>query len=261
MKKIKAIVAGTALVAAAAGISSPVAAGDANGNIEIKVLGTYVTPQEKVKSWGSSNPAVANLLNGNGAFERQGASVSDALIPSLSISYFLTQNIAIETICCFTKHQVNAKNNGVLGQTGISQWGNNAEAWIFPPTMMLQYHFTGLGAVRPYIGVGASWFHFFGEKKGNNNLKADSVDLKDDVGLVVGGGLDISLGQGWFLSADVKKYFMDTDVRWSNARLRTVGVVESVNAKAELDPWLISAGIGYRFNWGDLFGGHRESLK
>lgn len=264
MKKTGSLVAALAALGAAA-FGTSALAGDPNGNLEVKLLGTVVAPSEKVKSWGSSNPAVADALNGLpmalGQWDKENASVSNAVIPSLSISYFLTQNIAVETICCFTKHSVSTKGNGVLGATGLNQSGKSADAWIFPPTVMLQYHVTGLGAIRPYVGVGASWFHFFKEKTASNPLNADSVDFKDDFGLVLGGGVDISLGGGWHLSADVKKYFMETDVKFSNARLNVVGQVDSVNAKAQIDPLLISAGLGYRFNWEDLFGRRSESLK
>lgn len=256
MRFTNGFLAGAVLAAATAVAVGPVAAGSPDGNIEIKLLGTVVAPQEKIGAWNSSNAAVQNLLNGAGGFDKTGASVDNALIPSLSITYFFTKNLALETICCFTHHSVNVKGNGVLGANGLNQSGKVTDTWIFPPTLMLQYHFTGLGAIRPYVGVGASYFHFFKEK--NGVLNSDSVSLKDDLGLVVGGGLDISLGGGWHLSADVKKYFIETEVRVTNARLNGVGLVDSISTKADLDPWVISAGIGYRFNWEDLFG-HRRA--
>ena len=61
---------------------------------------------------------------------------------------------------------------------------------------------------------------------------------------------DLALGDGWYLNADVKKVWMNTDVTWNNTDLGTV------RADVDIDPWIISAGVGYRFNIEDLFG-HR----
>ena len=69
-------------------------------------------------------------------------------------------------------------------------------------------------------------------------------------------GLDVSIGNGWSLNADVKKTWLDTTVTWhNNAALGGLNVV----GDADLDPWIFSAGIGYRFNLGDIFGHRAEA--
>jgi outer membrane protein len=60
--------------------------------------------------------------------------------------------------------------------------------------------------------------------------------------LTLQAGLDISIGNGWSLNADVKKTFIDTEISWNGT---------GVAADADLDPWIFSTGLGYRFN---LFG-------
>jgi len=47
----------------------------------------------------------------------------------------------------------------------------------------------------------------------------------------------------------VKKTWLDTEITWNNTALGTI------RADADLDPWIISAGVGYRFNLEDLLGG------
>ena len=54
-----------------------------------------------------------------------------------------------------------------------------------------------------------------------------------------------SAGCGWYLNADVKKTFIDTNIRWNGTGVR---------ADTDLDPWIFSAGLGYRFNLRDIFG-------
>ncbi len=72
-------------------------------------------------------------------------------------------------------------------------------------------------------------------------------------------GIDVSLGGGWYLNADVKKSWLDTKVNFSNAQ--TLGP-HDVAVKHALDPLTVSLGIGYRFNLEDLLGGRRAtSLK
>ncbi len=91
------------------------------------------------------------------------------------------------------------------------------------------------------------WIHFFNEGTGANALGATSVDFDDAFGLALQAGVDLALGDGWYLNADVKKVWLDTDVTWNNTALGTV------HADVDLDPWIISAGVGYRFNIEDLF--------
>lgn len=54
----------------------------------------------------------------------------------------------------------------------------------------------------------------------------------------------MSLGGGWYLNADVKKTFIETDASWQGT---------AIAANVEIDPWIYSIGVGYRFNIEDLF--------
>ena len=122
--------------------------------------------------------------------------------------------------------------------------------WIkkFPPALTLQYHVNGMGAFKPYVGVGLQYINFFDTGAGDNLLGAQKVSIDDAVGFTLQAGLDLSLGNGWYLNADVKKTWLDTTVTWrNNAALGGLNVV----GDADLDPWIFSGGLGYRFN---LFG-------
>jgi len=46
---------------------------------------------------------------------------------------------------------------------------------------------------------------------------------------------------GLGLSVDVKRYFIDTTARWF------VGNTLAIETEHKLDPWVISAGLAYRF--------------
>lgn len=231
--RAKSIGLGLAVLVTAAAAALPAHAGDPNGNFMVRVLGTVVDPDTDVKS-----------LTAGGASIAGDADVSTQVIPALTLSYFFTNNWAVELFCCFSKHNIDGKG-------ALAPLGEIADTWIFPPVVTLQYHFDSLGPVKPYVGAGVQYIHFFSEGTGDNVLGAGSVDIDDAWGFALQGGVDVSLGDGWYLNADVKKVFLNTDVTWNN-----VGGVPGSNIKADvdIDPWIISAGVGYRFNLEDVFG-------
>lgn len=241
MKKIGAAIAALVLGFSAA---QPVSAQQYNGNFMVRVLGAGVISHDSVKSLNLSN---GTDLKAAGF----GAEVSDRFIPAATLTYFMSRNLALELFCCFTKHHVDLSTPAGAGALA----GKVADAWLFPPAVTLQYHFDGMGAFKPYVGVGVQYIHFFNEKTGNNPIRAQSVNIDDAFGFTLQAGLDLAIGGGWYLNADVKKTWLDTTATWRNAA--AVGG-NNVIAKVDLDPLIVSAGLGYRFDLGDLFG-HRAT--
>ncbi len=222
-------VAALAMTAGIAGASLPAAAGDEHGNFMVRALVTGVNPDTD-----------ASVFAGGARIPGANADVSDEIIPALTLSYFFTDNLAVELFCCFARHDSTAKaRSPALARL--------AETWIFPPALTAQYHFTGMGAFKPYVGAGVQYIAFFDETTGQNRLGASSVSIDDAFGFTLQAGLDYSLGDGWYLNADVKKTWLDTEISWNGTGVR---------ADADLDPWIFSAGVGYRFNLSDVFG-HR----
>jgi outer membrane protein len=202
----------------------PAAAGSDDGNVQVRVLGTVVDPvtDATVKAGGVTIPGAD-------------ADVSTEVIPALTLGYYLTPNLALELFCCFAKHQIDGKGT-------IASLGEIADTWIFPPALTLQYHFTSLGKFEPYVGAGVQYINFFDTGTGDNALGATKVNIDPAWGLTLQAGFDVSIGNGWSINADVKKTFLDTEISWNGTGIR---------ADADLDPWIFSAGLGYRFN---LFG-------
>ncbi len=212
------------------------AAGDPGGNFMVRLQGTYLDTQDKTRSATSSTLGDIKALGYD-------AEVSNQVLPTATLTYFLTPNIAAELFCCFATGSIDLRNNG-------AKVGEVADTWMFPPIVTLQYHFH-VGALKPYVGAGVQWIHFFDSGTGNNALQADRVRLSDAVGPVLQAGFDYHLGNGWYLNADIKKAWLDTKVTFDNAQ--TLGP-HNVTVKQTLDPLIISAGIAYRFNLDDLFG-------
>ena len=161
---------------------------------------------------------------------------NDNVVPTIAIEYFVTNNVSIETICCVTQHDVD-------GTTGLPGAELVSDARLIPATFTAKYHFD-LGGVKPYVGAGPALFLFFDEKPGAATvaLGADDFDLSNELGLALQAGVDVPLNdRGLALSLDAKRYFIDSTARWF------VDGATVLQTKHQLDPWVLSAGVAYRF--------------
>ena len=155
-------------------------------------------------------------------------SVNSKWIPEVDVSYFFTPNIAAELVLTVPqKHDLNA---GGVGQIGTLKH--------LPPTLSLQYHFTGLQGFRPYVGIGVNYTHF---SKVNFDpavaaALGPSID-KDVFGVAFGAGVDVPIGGGWLLNFDVKKIQIRTDVSSFGSKV----------GEFKVDPLVVGFGFGKRF--------------
>ena len=63
------------------------------------------------------------------------------------------------------------------------------------------------------------------------------------LGLALQAGIDIPLNtSGMALSLDAKRYFMKVDAKWYDA-----GGAKVLHTRNTLDPWVLSAGLAWRF--------------
>ncbi|MBN8530243.1 MAG: OmpW family protein [Alphaproteobacteria bacterium] len=155
------------------------------------------------------------------------AEVDNSLVPEVDISYFFTPNIAVELIAATTPHDVKAEATA-LGTVDV---GN---AWLLPPTLTLQYHFTQFKDFKPYVGAGINYTIFYNEDAG----ALASVEYDESFGPALQAGVDIPLQGNWCLNFDVKKIWINTTASFNGG---------AVNADVDIDPWVIGAGFGYRF--------------
>ncbi len=217
----------TAAVALALPFAAPAAAQEA-GDIQIKAFATGVLPDgaiSEVKTDGIGLPAGSQTR------------ASDSVVPTIAIEYFVTPRFSLETICCVTPH--NVRGAGALADAELID-----NAIILPASVTAKYHLNLGNGIKPYLGAGATYFMIFGEDVGSDAaaLGATRVDLSDQVGLLLQGGVDIALNDsGLGLSLDAKRYFVGTTATFRS------GSTVALQSEHDLNPWVISAGVAFRF--------------
>jgi len=153
--------------------------------------------------------------------------IDNSIVPEVDFSYFFTNNIALELIAAVTPHDATAVNTS-LGDVDVG------DVWLLPPTLTLQYHFTGIEGVKPYVGAGVNFTHFFNADAG----ALSNVDYKDSFGPALQAGIDVPINDKWFFNADIKKIWIDTEAKFNNGGVR---------ADIDINPWVVGIGVGYRF--------------
>jgi outer membrane protein len=148
--------------------------------------------------------------------------VNDKTIGEVDVSYFLNKNVAAELILTLPQRQT-----VYAGAAGIGNFKH------LPPTLTLQYHFTDLGAYKPYVGAGLNYTKITGTNLTTGHKLDDS-----SYGAAFQAGVDVPLTKQVSLNFDVKKVYIKTDVY--TAAGANAGTLK-------LDPVLVGVGVGYRF--------------
>lgn len=156
------------------------------------------------------------------------AKVGDGLSPEVDLSYYFTDYISAEIIAGTTQHSLSHSAAGDLGRT-----------WVLPPTLTVQYHPLPHNDFSPYVGAGLNYSIFYGENSANGN-GVTGLDLDGGIGYALQAGADYWIDENWGVNVDVKKLFLNVD-----AKMNVGGA--PVTADVDLDPWVVGAGVSYRF--------------
>ena len=216
------------LVALAVALALPGQAFAKAGDVQFKLLATLVAPGGKISDVKTDRIGLPAGTQ---------TKADDNVTPTVAIEYFVSDAISIETIAGVTQHDVDGR--GALdGATLVS------DAKIVPATLTIKYHFGKAGGVQPYLGAGPSYFIFIDEKPGATTraLGATLQKMGDKLGAALQAGVDIPVNdKGLALSIDAKRYFLRPTASWY------AGGTEVLKTRHKLDPWVVSAGIAFRF--------------
>ncbi len=154
-----------------------------------------------------------------------GFDVKDQWTGEIDSTYFFTPNIAVEGSITWAKQDVTFNGTGV------------GALKMMPVTFTLQYHFTDLGAWKPYVGGGFNYTYFYENDLGNN---AGASVNSNSWGGALQAGLDYQFERNWYVNFDVKYLWIDNDVRLNNFNSGNI-------SSLDIDPWVFGVGIRYRF--------------
>jgi len=154
-------------------------------------------------------------------------SINDKIIPEIDFSYFFMPQFAVELVLTYPQKQTIRSGSTEIGSLKH-----------LPPTLTAQYHFTTLGAFKPYVGAGLNYTRFSNVNFEPAVQAALQPTLsKNSFGLAVQAGFDYEVAKNIYFNVDVKKVQIRTDVSSAGTKVGTFKV----------DPWLVGIGIGRRF--------------
>ncbi|HEY8064280.1 MAG TPA: OmpW family outer membrane protein [Methylosinus sp.] len=211
---------------------------------------------------------LAGLTGANGVIAGASTNTSTSIVPMLDVAYYLTKNWAIEAICCVAPHHI--QGTGTIAS-------DFARAWVFPPSLMAQYHFTNFGQFQPYLGVGANFTAFWGTRVNNDVWGIPFAAGSTLAGLGLPGALATfqwaTVAPSWGVVGQVGFDYMFNEHWGVNVDVKYVGVHPMVHATAvafvpgaavlgpifvpvkvslPINPLVVSAGVTYRFGGGLL---------
>jgi outer membrane protein len=173
----------------------------------------------------------------------RGAVYSNLATANLQAGYFLTRNWSVEISGGIPVWET-------VRITGFSAAGPAAGtvlSTVLPaaPPLTVVYHFSGFGALQPYLGVGTTVSFAFQVRDGFNTQGSISPSL----GVVLQGGFDYMLDRHWGVFVDVKKIFVQSTGRAVGVNLGPpVGVIpDAASIRTTSQPWLLATGFVYRF--------------
>lgn len=226
------------LVVALLSAFAPMLAHAEAGDIVVRMRAAYVNPDEKSRLAETVNALVPGAMTAGANL-----AVGNNTIPELDISYYITKNIAAELILAAgTRHNVSIVGDSVnlIGNQDLGRVN------LLPPTLTAQWHFNPDQTIDPYIGAGFNYTNSLDRNLvfASGAYSGDEIKIDRSMfGLVAQAGVDINLGSGWLINADVKYVDVNTDVKMrANSSAAWVKI-----DKLDINPWIFGVGIGKKF--------------
>lgn len=148
---------------------------------------------------------------------------------------FFSDHVSLEAKIAALEAQMHVR---IVGQDSV-QIINVGSTRMYPLSATLQWHTTG-GAFRPYFGAGVVHTILNNVDKQIPNTTVAAIRFRDPTGLVIDGGLDLSIGRKWYLFGDARYVPLET-------RSRAIFVGTSSFTELHVRPLLVSTGLGYRY--------------
>ena len=232
----------TVLLLALTATLAPMAAMAEAGDIVVRLRAVSVSPDESSSLGKYMARNIAPGLMSTGAE----LAVDNNVIPEIDFSYYITKNIAAELILAVgSRHDISITKAGAGAAIGNQGLGS---VNVLPPTLTLQWHFMPDQMFDPYVGAGINYSIMMDRKLNTESGAAAPIKInveRDSWGPAIQAGFDVNLKDGWQINADVKKVWMNTDVKAKNPLV--AGTPWTKIDSLDIDPWVIGIGIGKKF--------------
>lgn len=170
-----------------------------------------------------------------------GGDIANVVTLGFEVGYFVTPNISIDVsggLPMYAKVTTNALSG--IGPKG-TVLGQIMPA-VAPVTIV--YHFTQMGAVQPYLGVGVTPAFSFANKNGFDT----GISVDPTIGLALQAGADVMFDPHWGVFVDVKKLFIQGTSHGTGINpVPGLNLPVTSTLKSNFQPWLLSTGVAYRF--------------
>lgn len=122
------------------------------------------------------------------------------------------------------------------GAGSLEALGRLADVRYGPSGLTAQWHPLRQSRFQPYVGAGITYMHIFNTRDG----ALTDVEVDNDIGPLIQGGAQYFINDRVGVFADVKKGWL---------RSRTTGSLAGVPVEADvkLDPFVMNAGLAFRF--------------
>ncbi|MFW5815251.1 MAG: OmpW/AlkL family protein [Wenzhouxiangella sp.] len=162
--------------------------------------------------------------------------------PIVELTYMATDNIGVEVLASWPfEHDIDGA--GVLDGAG-----KLGETKHLPPTLSLQYHFAPNATFRPYAGIGLNYTIFFSEDATDTLDGAlggpSSLSIDDSLGLALQLGADFDFSETMFFNVNLRYIQIEADAK---IKTQTADGEVVSRIKADIDPMVVSAAVGFRF--------------
>jgi outer membrane protein len=166
---------------------------------------------------------------GNATIAGQDADFDGEAAPTLSASYYVNDNIAVEAWGAADKfgHRVRTSD------------GKVASVDAQPYAVSGQYHFrSGDSTVRPFVGLGYFESNISDEKaEPSGALAGQRIGMTTAKGPMATVGVDLNFSPTWFARADARYLKGGSDIAVDGTKV----------GEADLDPMVVGIGVGARF--------------
>lgn len=172
----------------------------------------------------------AELFAGGSPVDGAGFRTEKNVAPALEAGLFVFPNVAVAASIVLPVETTNIATGSL---DGLGNLGDEEAGFL---TGTVQYHFARGGLISPYVGAGVAYMYVADTEDG----AVTDLEIEDSAGLALQAGADLRISGGFSLYLDAKRLFIDTDASG------LLGGIP-ITAEAEVDPWILQAGIGLRF--------------